>query len=208
MAPHIFLMLPKSTRAKTLTEYRPIASLRLLYKVFAYLLLGRIEDKLEAAQPEEQHAFRGDYRLEEHLLTAGMFIDKTRAQNISIWAISLDLSKAFDRIHWPSLWAALREHGVSEQLVWILNCLYQEQSGQVQGKAENSRDFDIFAGVRQGCVLSPRLFCCVLEWAMARWRKGVQSSGFDLGDGLRRLLDLRFADAVLEARYLCGEIAC
>ena len=43
MAPHIFLMLPKSTRAKTLTEYRPIASLRLLYKVFAYLLLGRIE---------------------------------------------------------------------------------------------------------------------------------------------------------------------
>jgi len=193
----IFNMLPKSAKSKSVTEYRPIASLRLLYKVFAYLLLGRIEDKLEATQPEEQHAFRGDYRLEEHLLTAGMFIEKTRAQNISIWAISLDLSKAFDRIDWPSLWTALRAHGVSEQIVWILSCLYQGQSGHVRGKSKSSKEFDILAGVRQGCVLSPRLFCCVLEWAMAKWRRRVQSNGFDLGDGMRRLLDLRFADDVV-----------
>jgi len=193
----LFLMIPKSARAKMVTDYRPIASLRLLYKGFAYLVLARIEEKLEAAQPEEQHAFRSDRRLEEHLMTADMFIEKTRAQNIPIWIVSLDLSKAFDRVAWPTLWKALLEHGVSEHMVWILQSLYHAQTGQVQGKSKNSCLFEILAGVRQGCVLSPRLFCSALELAMAGWRQKVESFGFDLGDGMRWLLDLRFADDVV-----------
>ena len=49
----------------------------------------------------------------------------------------------------------------------------------------------------QGCVLSPRLLCSVSEIAMARWRLKAGHAGFDLGDGLRQLLDLRFADDVV-----------
>ena len=45
-----------------------------------------------------------------------------------------------------------------------------EQKGKIKGDWGESRWFDISAGVRQGCVLSPRLFCSVLEWAMQRWR--------------------------------------
>jgi len=209
----LFLMLPKSAKAKLVADYRPIASVRLLYKCFAYLILGRIEHTLEEEQPEEQHAFRGDRRLEEHLLTADIFIEKTRARNIPVWVVSLDLSKAFDRIAWPTLWKALLEHGVSQHLVWLMQNLYYRQSGQVKGKDSNSRTFDILAGVRQGCVLSPRLFCSVLEWSMAKWRRRVGAAGFDLGDGLRCLLDLRFADDIVffatsyaEAAYLLDEL--
>ena len=50
----LFQMLPKSHRARVPADFRPIASLRLLYKVFAYLVLGRIEETLEQHQPEEQ----------------------------------------------------------------------------------------------------------------------------------------------------------
>ena len=105
---------------------------------------------------EEQHAFRGGYRLEEHLLTAETFAAKMREQNLAIWAVSLDLSKAFDRVDWQSLWQALRANGISSHMIWVLQTLYQKQSGQVQGKTEISREFDMLAGVRQGCVLSPR----------------------------------------------------
>ena len=119
----IFKMLPKSRCAKFASDFRPIASLRLLYKIFAYLMLGRMEKTLENSQPEEQHGFRKQRRIEEHLLTANLCLQKTLAANIPLWIISLDLSKAFDKVNWEALWAALMQHGVSQHLVWILQCI-------------------------------------------------------------------------------------
>ena len=84
-------------------------------------------------------------------------------------------------------------HGVSAHLLW----LYCEQTGEVKGTWGNSTIFPIKAGVRQGCVLSPRLFCCVLQWAMQDWRAWAEGNGWgiDFHDGYSPLLDLRFADA-------------
>ena len=53
----IFNMLPKTREAKSTSDFRPIAVVRLLYKTFAYLVLGGIEATLDAGQPEEQHGF-------------------------------------------------------------------------------------------------------------------------------------------------------
>ena len=192
-----FHMLPKKIRAMHVSDFMPIANLRLLYKVFAYLILGRIEHTLDTQQPEEQHGFRSKYRLEEHLLTANLFLDKATAHGIPVWMVSLDLSKAFDRVHWPTLWNALRAQGISDHMIWMLSKLYEGQSGEVRGKWGSSRNFPITSGVRQGCVLSPRLFSAVLQWAMKGWRRDVPLKGFDLGDGQPALLDLRFADDIL-----------
>ena len=47
--------------------------------------------------------------IEEHLLTANVFLDKALDVGIPVWVVSLDLSKAFDRVHWPALWKGLHE---------------------------------------------------------------------------------------------------
>ena len=47
-------------------------------------------------------------------------------------------------------------------------------------------------------MLSPRLFCAVLQWAMREWRAEVETNiGFNLMDGGPNLLDSRFADDIL-----------
>ena len=101
-------------------------------------------------------------------------------------------------VYWSALWLALSEHGVSSHLVWVLEKLYFGQHGEVTGQGGNSRTFQINAGVRQGCVLSPKMCSSVLHWAMSKWRRWAEgcSFGFDLCDGLP-LLDLRFADDIL-----------
>ena len=194
-----FMMLLKSRHARVPADYRPIASVRLFYKIFAYMMLARMEPALEIHQPEEQHGFRKGHRIEEHLLTANLVVDKLLAVNTPIWIISLDLSKAFDRVRWEKLWVALQAHGVSDHLVWTMQNLYTGQLGQIQGDTGDTRVFPITAGVRQGCVLSPRLFTAILQWAMHKWRQRMENSacGIDLEDGDAKLLDLRFADDLL-----------
>ena len=179
------------------SDYRPIANIRVLYKLFTYLVLGRIENTLHCAQPEEQHGFRKNRRIEEHLVTANYVFDKSMLMGTPLWLISLDLSKVFDRVDWQALWTALETHGVSQHLVWILRSLYDNQRGQVLTDSGESREFDIRRGVRQECVLSPRLFCSVLEWALSKWRMRVRTEGIDLEHGGQPLLDLRFADDIL-----------
>ena len=83
------------------------------------MILHKIEPCLDSHQPEEQHGFRAGRRLEEHLFTATLFLDKTLAANIRVWILSFDLSKAFDRVDWGVLWLALSEHGVSTHMLWI-----------------------------------------------------------------------------------------
>ena len=116
------------------SDVRPIANLRLLHKVFAYLIFGRIEHTLDIHQPEEQHGFRSKYRLGEHLGTANLVFDKTTPHRIPVWMVSLDLSKAFDGVHWPTLWNALHAQGISDHMIWVLSKLYEGQSGELRGK--------------------------------------------------------------------------
>ena len=126
----------------------------------------------DVPQPEEQHGFRKGHGIEEHLLTANLVVDKLLAVSTPIWIVSLDLSKAFDRLSWDKLWVALQAHGVSDHLVWTMQNLYMGQLGQIQGDIGDGRVFAITAGVRQGCVLSPRLFTATLQWAMQNGGKG------------------------------------
>ena len=48
------------------------------------------------------------------LLTANLLLEKNcRSWNHSV-GVGLDLSKAFDRVHWPTWWETLPEPGVPE----------------------------------------------------------------------------------------------
>ena len=188
---------PKLTVLASQLIFGPLQTYAYCTKSLPIWCLVGLRRRWEQHQPEEQHGFRSGRRIEEHLLTANIVIDKTLLANVPLWIVSLDLSKALDRVSWDSLWGGLLRHGVSRHLVWALRLIYWEQKGQIITKQDTSREFDIKAGVRQGCVLSPRLFSCVLEVALKKWREQLQDGGLDFGDGGIPLLDLRFADDIL-----------
>ena len=102
--------------------------------------------------------------MEEYVLTTKSILEKSRAAGLPLRIISLDLSIAFDTVNWETLWEALRRQNVSDQPIWILQCPYRSPTSVVPDGAGDSSTFNIFPGVRQACVLSPRLFCAALEW--------------------------------------------
>ena len=92
---------------------------------------------------------------------------------------------------------SLSEHGVSDHMLWVLQCIYDGQMGRIEDNNTDGDPFCIKGGVRQGCVLSPQLFSCVLEVALGCWPGKVGNAGVDFQDGMPTLLDLRFADDIL-----------
>ena len=94
---------------------------------------------------------------------------------------------------------SLRDHGISQHLVWAVQCLYSSQEGRVVGNSGRSCGFAINAGVRQGCVLSPNVFTRVFfNGRMANWRRRVTAFdfGMDLHHGVPNFLDSRFASDI------------
>ena len=162
----------------------------MLYKAFAFMILGRIEALPEGHQLEERHSFRKHRRIDEHLPSATLFLDKAWDKGIPVWIVSLILSKALNRVNWNAWWLALGDHGVSDHLTRILQLICSNQLGEVQGEHSNRNFFPIHAGVLQGCVLSPRLFCSVLQRGMPAWRQSCKdiASGKVVALGLWTLL--------------------
>ena len=91
--------------------------------------------------------------------------------------------------------------------------MYYGQTGRIGDNSIDGDWFCISKSVRQGCVLSPRSFSCVLEVAFGCWRRKVGNPGLDFQDGMHTLSDLRFADDILlfaktfeETKFLLDEL--
>ena len=129
-------------------------------------------------------------RIEEHLLTANVCLQKTSAANTPLWIINLNFSEAFDKIDWNALWTASGQHRISEHLIWIPPCVYFGQTSVLRRHDTDSCGFNIRGGVRQGCVLGPRLLNSLLKIVLSSWRARMEVEGFFFEDGLKPLLDL------------------
>ena len=190
-----FVLLHKGGPVQDANNWRPIAILKIVYKVFARLLHSRIKHQLEAAQSDEQFGFRPGRCTTDALLIAETVVAHSIRYNFQLFMVSIDLRKAFDRVEQDRLFTALEQQGISSGYRYLLQQIYKGQ----QGVLSEEISFDITRGVRQGDVLSPLLFNAVLEAAISDWKARVGTCGFYIqpdkqGDTLS---NIRFADDLL-----------
>ena len=82
-------MLAKKAGTTQTGDFGPIANVRLFYNTCAYIVLHRFERSVDNHQPEKQHSFRRGRRIEEHLLTANLVVDKTWKGNAPLWVAGI-----------------------------------------------------------------------------------------------------------------------
>ena len=196
----VFTMLPKGGNLFSPSNWRPIAVLKITYKIFAKLVYKRLRPTLERHQSKDQVGFRPCTSVEDAFVVLESVCSKSLEWNFPVWFASLDLKKAFDRIEYSSLFGALQSQGVSRPYLKLLAALYCNQTGDVNGKT-----FPIQRGVKQGDVISPLLFNAGLEHAMRKWKHRLQHCGFDLGNG-EILTNVRYADDLMLYAKHCDEL--
>ena len=109
------------------------------YKVDAKLLNTRARKTLDVPQPPSQAGFRKGHSVDHHLLALTLLLERVHEYDEQCWAISIDLSKAFDRVNRNKLWDALRVQQLRESLINALRAIYSDQFGVVRGSSNDTR---------------------------------------------------------------------
>ena len=77
--------------------------------------------------------------------------------------IFIDFAAAFDSVHRDSLWKLLAVDGIPPKLTRLIRSYYDGARCKVKVYNRESPPFAIDTGVRQGCVVSPCIFNCVID---------------------------------------------
>ena len=147
-------------------NYRGITLLNTLGKIFTAILLNRLSEWTETCGilPEEQYGFRPNRRTTDCIFILNTLIEKTKADNSTLFVCFVDLKKAFDNIQHSLLWTKLQSIGVSSKIIKTLQSMYDNATARVKlSSYEASKSFKCSKGVRKGCNLSPLLFNLFLK---------------------------------------------
>ena len=144
---------------------------------------------MDNALRQAQAGFRSGRSCNDQIFTLRQILETvTAGRNPTIFNF-IDFRKAVDSVHRPALWKILWMYGFPEEIISILQNLYQDSKCAVRTNGDTSEWFNVQTGVRQGCILS-----LVMDWVM---RQSTIRRDFSLicVDGTR-LTDLDFADDV------------
>ncbi|PKU86876.1 Putative ribonuclease H protein [Dendrobium catenatum] len=188
-------LIPKFKNAETLADFRPIALCNTFYKIIAKVLAIRIKPIMPILVKDNQSGFIKSRISTDNILLANEIMTYIRKKSGGkYFCAKLDIRKAFDTVSREFLLARLKQKGFPSLVVsWIKACISDVNfSILINGSLEGY--FSTSAGLRQGCPLSPYLFCLVMDAFSnlldAGSFKGISIDGFIL-------THLLYADDVL-----------
>ena len=162
----------------TANNYRSISLLSIVGKLYARVVLMRLQKLAERVYPESQCGFRAERSTVDMIFSLRQLQEKCREQHKSLYVAFVVLTKAFDLVSREGLFNILQLIiGCPPKLHKIIRLFHDDMRATVQYEGSISKPFDVKSGVKQGCVLAPTLFSIffsmVLENAFGTSTEGV-----------------------------------
>ena len=171
------------------SNHRGITLLSIPGNLFAMILLERIRPTFH----NHRRSFTAGRSTTEQIFAIRQLIEKSKEFNKSTYIAFIDFKAAFDSVSRDSLWKILQICGVPHELSVLVRQLYTDTRSAVRLASSLSEEFSIETGVKQGCVIAPDLFNCVIDHLMRRLLSRC-NLGVQLGE--YQLTDLDYADDI------------
>ena len=145
-------------------NHRGISLLCIAGKILTRILLNRLSLHLaDNVLPESQCGFRAQRSTIDMIFAARQVQEKCREQNLDLYMVFVDLTKAFDTISRYGLWQILRKIGCPDLFFDIIRSFHEGMVARVQDQGQTSEPFSVTNGTKQGCVMTPLLFTLVFS---------------------------------------------
>ena len=142
------------------SNYRAIAISSLFMKIFDWIMLILYGDKL--APSHYQFGFMKNCSTTMCSWVVTETVNYFTNRNTPVYCCLLDLTKAFDKVEFSTLFQKLWGP-LPSIFIRLLIFSYQNQSCLVRWNQTRSHEFSIKNGVRQGAVASPTFFSIYLD---------------------------------------------
>lgn len=156
------IALPKPGKPGTSAKnYRPISLLSSTGKVFERLIHSRITrygDENSIFNPT-QFGFRQQHSSTHQLLRVLNWIEDNKTAKKSTGIVLFDIEKAFDTVWHDGLVYKMSRYNFPLYITKMVNAFCRERSFTVSVGEAYSRNVPLPAGLAQGSVLSPLLYC-------------------------------------------------
>ena len=149
---------------KTLPEnYRPISLLPVGYKIIAWMIQKRLrKGGAEQRIRSSQFGFRQHRSTSDAISILLQIFDAAyEATEPGLTTVLLDWAKAFDRLKTDTMIESLRRFGIFQNMLVMISSIYEVRNFQMADCEGPDKVREQFAGIAQGCPLSPYLFIMV-----------------------------------------------
>ena len=133
------VLVHKGGSKKEVSNYRPIAIINVICKLFMMLIRDSINGWVEASGMlgDAQGFFRRRLRTDDNLFILERMIEMAKVRKECLYVAFIDMEKAYDRVNRKKLFEVMRGYGVQEKLVDVIERIYD--GGMVKFEMEGIR---------------------------------------------------------------------
>lgn len=175
------VLIPKTEdveKLKQVTSYRPISLTNVDYKIFMKILACRLQGVIhKIVGPHQTCGIRGR-SICTNIHKARCVLECADAMHVGVAVLQLDLEKAFDCVSHEVLFCILDYINVGSVIKEGVALAYQNCTTRLVVNKALGAPINVQRSVRQGCPLSPLLFCIYIETLCLRILKDNEIRGF------------------------------
>lgn len=159
-------------------NYHGISLLSIVRKVFAHIILPRLQSLTSHVYLESQYGFRAGQSTVDMIFSLHQLQDRCREQQKPLYIAFIDLTKAFDLVSRSGLFSLPEKKlGCPPGLLQMVKSFHEDMHSTVCYNDGTSDAFPVSSGVKQGCILAPTLlgifFSMLCQYAFYDYTKGI-----------------------------------
>jgi hypothetical protein len=183
----IIRIIHKKDETNLLSNYRPVSLMQTDYKLYAKILANRLASFTRRIIHVDQQGFIPKNNIAHNAIRMQTLMDLTEIRKARAFFLSIDLEKAFDRVDHGYMMKILEAKGFPPDFLERIRWLYQHNTGTVIVNDQQTTEFIIRSGVRQGDPLSSFLFIITSEAFAEAIRRHPDYQGIRAGQTEHRI---------------------